>query len=112
MCLKANALAEEIRKEFVVPFCTRYNLMFMSGNGTYYFVFLTLGRDAGKIWYVGEERRPEHERPEGPAGEEDKWWHEPTEGERRLKSLLDMSVYDNRACLGSWIRDYPEKKGT
>lgn len=34
-----NTCALQLREKFVIPFCDKWNIKFMSGNGTYLFVY-------------------------------------------------------------------------
>jgi hypothetical protein len=102
---------EHIRENVIIPFCQKFDLRFTAGMGSWTFVIDYEGQDHGKIWFVGEDRRPLPGRPDTVEGEEDDWFEEVTHEEKFLKILLDSGTAWSRSCIGSLVRDYPDKDG-
>jgi hypothetical protein len=102
---------EHVRENVVVPFCKKFNLLFTAGMGSWTFSINYPGQDFGKCWFVGEDRRPLPNRPTTVEGEEDHWFEEVTHEEKFIKILLDAGTDWSGSCVGSQIRDYPDKDG-
>jgi hypothetical protein len=71
-------LGAQLRLHVVKPFCEKFNLTFSSGMGGWSFHYKD-GPYARKCWFVGEDRRVLPDKPEGPEGDEDRWWVDVTE---------------------------------
>lgn len=92
-----------IREKVVIPYCQKHGYSFSAGMGGWCFIDHT-----GNPFYPGESRHVRTDRPDGPEGDDDKWFIEPTEEDKDVAELLNFQFDSQNACIGAYMKDYRE----
>lgn len=102
-----NAVGAQVRKSVIIPFCDRMGCDYRTSNGSYgFWLRYELPPERSRLWVVGDDRRPLPGNPGGIEGDEDKWWAEVTDEERRIKELLESRPEWGTGPLCWFVEDY------
>jgi len=100
---KYNALSKLILEKVVKPYCDANRMSYFYCNGTWWFTEAN-----GRQFDIGDDRREKPGRPDGPEGEGDEWFLDPTDEEKRIRDLLNTEAGYN-ACIGDYVPCYPDR---
>jgi hypothetical protein len=105
------AIGELVREELIIPFCDEMDCDFQSNNGHWVFLLnYPCPGTHGRLWEVGDARRPLPGNPGGLEGDMDKWWAAITNKECQLKDMLNSSPEWGHGSIAWHVRSYHRPK--